>query len=260
MKGLFCVVMLSAAAFAQSAPSVPPQAVTPKVSPQSVADAQRIQEERLHNDWAYLEKYRAADAQLAAAGLKTEAGEMRVVFMGDSITENWGRSPEFGEFFPGRPYVNRGISGQTSPQMLVRFRQDVIALRPAVVVILAGTNDIAENTGKMLPEDTENNLRSMVDLARANGIRVVLCSVLPAKSFGWRPELTPAGKIVALNAWIKGFAAERRLAYVDYYSAMVDGDGGLKAELSGDGVHPNGRGYAVMGPLVERGIAESLKK
>ena len=217
--------------------------------------------ERMYNDWAYLAKYRDADAALPPAA----PGETRVVFMGDSITEGWGMkatatTPDRGEFFPGKPYVNRGISGQTTPQMLVRFRQDVIDLKPRVVVVLAGTNDIAENTGKTTLKEIGNNIASMSELARANGIAVVLCSVLPASDFPWHPGLEPAPKVKALNAWIKEYAAKSGLVYVDYYSRMVNSEGGLKAELSPDGVHPNRAGYEIMAPLAEAGIAEALKK
>jgi acyl-CoA thioesterase I len=197
--------------------------------------------------------------------LPPSPAETRVVFMGDSITEGWGMkatatSPARGEFFPGKPYVNRGISGQTTPQMLVRFRQDVILLKPKVVVLLAGTNDIAENTGKETLEEIGNNIASMSDLARANGIRVVLCSVLPASDFHWHKGLEPAPKIKALNAWMKDYAAKNGFVYVDYYSPMANSEGGLKAELSPDGVHPNKAGYELMAPLAEFGIAEALRK
>ena len=213
------------------------------------------------SDWPFLAKYRDADRQLAPPA----PGEARVVFMGDSITEAWGQqesatTPGRVEFFPGKPYINRGISGQTTPQMLVRFRQDVIDLQPKVVLLLAGTNDIAENTGKTTPRDIENNIASMSDLARANRIRLVLCSVLPASDFPWHSGLDPAPKIRALNAWIKGYAAENSLVYVDYYSSMATGEGALKPELTVDGVHPNKAGYEIMAPLAEAGIAEALKK
>jgi acyl-CoA thioesterase I len=222
---------------------------------------QKSQLDRTYNDWAFLAKFREADALLPPPA----PGETRVVFMGDSITEGWGMkasatSPARGEFFPGKPYINRGISGQTTPQMLVRFRQDVILLKPKVVVILAGTNDIAENTGKESPEEIEGNIASMAELARANGIRVVLCSVLPASEFGWHKGLEPAPKIKALNAWMKDYAAKSGFVYVDYYSPMANSEGGLKAELSPDGVHPNKAGYDLMAPLAETGIAEALKK
>jgi lysophospholipase L1-like esterase len=175
--------------------------------------------------------------------------------MGDSITEGWGQGPAF---FPGKPYLNRGISGQTTPQMLVRFRPDVIALLPRVVVLLAGINDIAANTGPMTLSETEDNLQSMAELARANGILVVLASVLPARDFPWRPGMEPAGKVVTLNQWIKDYATRNGFTYLDYYSALVDDKQGLKAELTRDGVHPNPAGYAVMAPLAERAIQQAM--
>ena len=222
---------------------------------------QKSQLVRTFNDWPFLAKFRDADKLLPPPA----QGETRVVFMGDSITEGWGMkgtatTPDRGEFFPGKPYINRGISGQTTPQMLVRFRQDVILLKPQVVVLLAGTNDIAENTGKETMEEIGNNIASMSDLARANGIRVVLCSVLPASDFHWHKGLEPAPKTKALNAWMKDYAAKNGIVYVDYYSSMVNDEGGLKAELSPDGVHPNKAGYALMAPLAEAGIAKALKK
>jgi len=179
----------------------------------------------------------------------------RVVFMGDSITEAW----KLEESFPGKPYINRGIGGQTSPQMLVRFRQDVIDLKPKAAIILAGINDIAGNTGPMTLEQTEENIASMAELATANGIRVVLCSVLPAFDFSWARGLSPAPKIVEVNAWIKDYAAQKGFVYVDYYSAMKDERGGLPAALSKDGVHPLPAGYAIMAPLAEAGIEAALK-
>ncbi len=184
-------------------------------------------------------------------------GENRVVFMGDSITEGWHFEGPTGSF-PGKPYINRGISGQTTPQMLVRFRQDVIELKPKVVVILAGTNDVAGNTGPMTLEETEANLASMADLATANQIRVVLCSVTPAFDFPWHRGLDPAPKIDAINAWIKSYAAEKGYVFVDYHSAMKDEHDGLPATLSHDGVHPLPAGYAIMTPLVEAGIEKAL--
>lgn len=212
------------------------------------------QEDRLRDDWAFLGRYREANAALGSP----QPGEQRVVFYGNSITEGWARY--FESMFPGKPYVGRGISGQTTPQMLVRFRQDVIDLEPAVVVILAGTNDIAGNTGPATQEMIAGNLMSMVELAKANGIRVVLSSVLPAYDYGWRPGRHPAPKIVALNQWIRGYAAANDIAYVDYHAAMADDRQGLRSELSGDGVHPNEAGYRIMAPLVERGIAEALQQ
>ena len=200
-------------------------------------------------DWPNLAKYREANAKL---GLPV-AGESRVVFLGDSITEFWDLSFSF----KGKPYVNRGISGQTTPQILLRFRQDVIALEPGIVVILAGTNDIAENTGPISLEAMEDNLKSMVDLAKKNGVRPILASVLPAAAFPWRPEIRPIEKILALNQWMKKYAATEGIGYVDYYSAMINDQQGLKTELSGDGVHPNAAGYTMMAPIVAEAIAKS---
>jgi lysophospholipase L1-like esterase len=245
-----------AAAAEQARPADPAQAYWETLN----AYEKSLVEQR-YSDWGYLAKFRDADKELPPPA----ADETRVVFMGDSITEGWGMkatatSPARGVFFPGKPYLNRGISGQTSPQMLVRFRQDVIDLKPKVVLILAGTNDIAENTGKMTLEETEGNLESMVELARANKIRPVLCSVLPSTDFWWHKGLQPASKIKALNEWIKMYAAKNDIVYVDYYSAMVNEEGGLKKELSPDGVHPNAAGYAIMAPLAESGIAEALKQ
>ena len=230
-----------------------------QMTPEQIARAQKAHEEQMRTDWADLEKYRAANEALPSPA----ADETRVVFMGDSITEGWGKRlapsmPDPGAFFPGMPYINRGISGQTSPQMLVRFRPDVIDLKPKVVVILAGTNDIAENTGPMRLEDTESNLQSMSDLATANGIHVVLCSVLPAKSFWWHKGIDPRAKIAKLNEWIRAYAERRGFPYVDYYDAMADKEGALRSDLSPDGVHPNAKGYGIMAPLAERAITQAL--
>ena len=233
---------------------VPPTSRTPAPpTPEQAAEQRRAHEERVRDDWAQLARYRDDNATLGPPG----PGERRVVFMGNSITDGWARY--FPTLFPGKPYVGRGISGQTTPQMLVRFRQDVIALRPAVVVILAGTNDIAGNTGPSTLEMIQDNLAAMVDLAMAHGIRVVLASVLPAYDYPWKPGLEPAPKIVALNAWMQRYAAERGAVYLDYHSAMRDERQGLRAELSGDGVHPNEAGYRVMAPLAERAIGEALR-
>jgi lysophospholipase L1-like esterase len=200
-------------------------------------------------EWAYRSKYHDADAALGAP----RPGERRVVFMGDSITEAWERSDP--GFFSSNDYIDRGISGQTTAQMLVRFRQDVIALKPVTVVILGGTNDIAQNGGLTTLEAVEENIQSMVELAQGNGIRVVVASVLPALDYPWRKGLEPAEKIYALNAWIKAFCAEKHLVYIDYYSPMVDANKGMKAELSKDGVHPNAAGYAIMEPLAKEALA-----
>jgi lysophospholipase L1-like esterase len=216
------------------------------------AQARSPEEERLHNDWSNLQRYRDSNAAIATPKL----GENRVVFMGNSITEGWKKY--FPTQFAGKPYINRGISGQTTPQMLVRFRQDVVALKPKVVVILAGTNDIAGNTGPSTLEMIEDNLADMTEIANANGIRVVLCSVLPVFDYPWRPGLEPAPKIVALNAWMRRYADSTRNIYVDYHSAMRDDRNGMRADLASDGVHPNEAGYRIMAPLVEQGIAVAL--
>jgi lysophospholipase L1-like esterase len=217
---------------------------------ESVKPERQAMESHLR-DSPNLAKYREANAKL---GLPVE-GESRVVFLGDSITEFWNLSI----FFKGKPYVNRGISGQTNTQILLRFRQDVIALKPDIVVILAGTNDIAENTGPITLEAMEDNLKSMVDLATKNGVRPILASVLPAAAFPWRPKIRPIEKILALNQWMKKYAATEAIGYVDYYSAMVNDQQGLKTELSGDGVHPNEAGYTMMAPIVAEAIAKSKR-
>jgi lysophospholipase L1-like esterase len=217
----------------------------------SLKESQKTMESTLH-DWPNLARYRDDDVRNG----RPAKGEGRVVFLGDSITEFW----QLSESFPGKPYINRGISGQTTPQILLRFRQDVIALEPKVVVILAGTNDIAENTGPITLAAIEDNLASMVDLAKRNGIRVVISSLVPAAKYPWRPELAPAEKIRALNRWSKDFAAKEDLVFLNYYSAMANEKSGLKAELSEDGVHPNKTGYAVMTPLVEKAIAAALAR
>jgi lysophospholipase L1-like esterase len=233
------------------------QETKPEISAKerSYLDYEKQEEELRRADWPNLKRFHDADEKLGAS----MPGEKRVVFMGDSITQGWvhhGVPPEPAD--TAKDYVNRGISGQTTPQMVLRFRQDVIDLKPAAVVIFAGTNDIAGNTGDMTPEQTEENFASMADLAKANGIRVVLCSILPAFDFPWRPGRDPATKIVALNGWIKSYAASHGYVYVDFYAAMVDERGGLPEKLSHDGVHPNPAGYAIMTPLVDAGIAKAL--
>jgi lysophospholipase L1-like esterase len=206
-------------------------------------------------DWPDLARYRDENARMAAPTVN----ESRVVFMGDSITDGWGR--QYGSFFPGKPYVNRGISGQTTPQMLIRFHPDVIALKPKVVVILAGTNDIAGNTGPMTLEQIEDNFVSMAELARANGIKVVISSVMPVSDdFQVWTDRRPLDKIVTLNAWIKAYAAKNGFVYLDYYSAMIDERKMFKRELTYDGLHPNAAGYNVMGPLAEKAITLALRK
>ena len=204
-------------------------------------------------DWPYLNRYQTENDKLSPLKL----GEKRIVFMGDSITELW--SVVHPSFFSEKSYINRGIGGQTSPQMLVRFRADVVALNPSVVVLLAGANDIAQNTGPSTLEMIANNIFSMVELATANNIKVILCSVLPVFDFYWRQGLEPAGKIVTLNKMIFEYAYTNAIPYVDYYSAMVDEQKGLKSMYSEDGVHPNKAGYEVMVPLAHEAIRLALK-
>lgn len=212
------------------------------------------QAQKPSQDWANLKHFQEANAALPMP----TSDEKRVVFMGNSITESWARIRP--EFFEGKAYVNRGFSGHTTPQMLLRFRQDVIDLNPSVVVILAGINDIAGNTGPSTIEMIEDNIISMVQLAMAHDIEVILCSVLPAIDFPWRPGMEPAGKVVALNQLIKQFAEKEGLLYIDYFSAMVNDENGLREDLGEDGVHPNAKGYAIMEPLVEAAIAEALSE
>ncbi|NCC59665.1 MAG: acylhydrolase [Verrucomicrobiae bacterium] len=203
-------------------------------------------------DWANLNRFREDNARLGSA----RTCDDRVVFMGNSITQGWiDRVPEF---FADRPYINRGIGGQTTPQMLVRFRQDVIHLWPKVVVILAGVNDIAGNTGPSTLEMIEDNIHSMTELAQVHGIQVVLCSVLPAYDFPWRPGKEPATKIVELNQRIQKYAGEKGAVYCDFFTALADERDGLPEALSEDGVHPNREGYAIMAPIVENAIARAL--
>ncbi|HVT40736.1 MAG TPA: SGNH/GDSL hydrolase family protein [Gemmatimonadaceae bacterium] len=205
-------------------------------------------------DWAALGRYQNANAALGPP----KPGEQRVVFYGNSITDAWAKY--FDTMFPGKPFVGRGISGQTTPQMLVRFRQDVIALHPAAVMILAGTNDIAGNTGPSTLEMIEDNLTSMVELAKSNNIRVVLSSVLPVFDYPWKRGLEPAPRIVALNSWTRRYAESHDVVYLDYHTPMADARGGMRDGISTDGVHPNEAGYRIMAPLTERAIGEALRR
>lgn len=205
-------------------------------------------------DWPYLNKYQKENSKL----LVLEPGHKRIVFMGDSITEFWFKLCP--DFFKEYTYINRGISGQTTPQMLIRFRADVIHLKPTIVIILAGGNDIAENTGPSTLEMILNNIISMTELANVNQIKVILCSVLPANNFPWKPNQNPAKKIVSLNTMIKKYAVTNGFYYLDYYSAMVDEEKGINLTYSDDGVHPNKTGYEVMGPLIEKAIKNILLK
>lgn len=203
-------------------------------------------------DWANLKRFQKENAELEIL----KSGEQRIVFMGNSITEGWlSIRPEF---FKDKPYVNRGISGQTTPQMLLRFRQDVINLNPSVVVILAGINDIAGNTGSSTIEMIADNIFSMAELAKSNNIKVMFCSVLPAFDFPWRQGLEPAGKVIKLNELMKSYATQHEIVYVDYFTAMVDDSNGLKEELGSDGVHPNAAGYSIMEPILESALSKIL--
>lgn len=255
---IICIVIASAAVVAAQ-PATPSPSPT---DPCAEITTRATRAEARLKDWPALARYRDANTTTATPG----KDEQRVVFMGDSITDSWD-DPKYGGFFPGKPYVDRGISGQTTPQMLIRFRPDVIALQPKVVVILAGTNDIAGNTGPMTLAVIEDNLTSMFDLAHANGIRVVFASVLPISDYEKnkdgqpiiRSKQRPPEQITSLNAWMKKYVAAHGGTYLDYYSAMVDDKGFLREELSEDGLHPNQKGYDVMAPLAEQAITQALK-
>jgi acyl-CoA thioesterase I len=260
MLGVSRMLLVSAACCGVAAPGTAPTLATASQTPAAPAqadDPSRLlaAQQRLLNDWPNLARYRDDNAKLEAPA----DGQPRVVFMGDSITDAWGRRLGV-SFFAGKPYVNRGISGQTTPQMLIRFRPDVIDLKPVVVVILAGINDIAGNTGPSTLEAIEGNLTSMVELAQGNGIRVVLATVTPAIDFSWRSGTEPAPKITALNTWIRAFTKTRGIVLLDYYAALATPEGGMKPGLASDGVHPTEEGYAVMAPLAERAIAEALRQ
>jgi lysophospholipase L1-like esterase len=222
-------------------------------SPEAMRQRIERMEQRLR-DWPQLDRYKEANAKVPAL----ERIESRVVFMGDSITDGW----KLDEYFPGKPYINRGISGQTTPQMLIRFRPDVIALKPRAVLILAGTNDIAGNTGTMTLEMIQDNYASMADLAKANGIKVIFASVLPIHDYGKRKvsERRPPEQILKLNEWLKSHCKAKGHIYLDYFSKMVDDKGMLKTELANDGLHPNAEGYKIMAPLAESAIQQALRK
>ena len=245
MRFAAVVLLLCSGIFAQ-VQTVPPE------SP----DAQRTRIESMEkrlSDWPNLARYAEANAALPPPTHK----QRRVVFMGDSITQGW----DLVDSFPGRSYVNRGISGQTTPQMLIRFHPDVVNLKPSAVVILGGTNDLAGRTGPMTIEQIEENLASMADIARANRIRVVLASLMPVYASAKRPELIrdrPPKKILTLNQWIRSFCERTRCVYLDYFSAMVGADGLMKRDLSDYGLHPNSAGYKVIAPLAEAAIAKAL--
>jgi lysophospholipase L1-like esterase len=251
------VIALSAQTQTPATPPAAPDAACPEMA--TALTALMRNDVRLR-DWAALARYREMNRSLAAPA----AGEARVVFMGDSITDAWPQ-PRFGAFFPGKPYIGRGISGQTTPQMLIRFRPDVIDLKPKAVVILAGTNDIAANTGPMTNEEIEGNIQSMAELAKANGIKVVLSSIMPTAAYHAAPNaapqttLRPMSRITAINDWMKRYAAANGHVYLDYFTPMLDTAGLMKAELTTDDLHPNAAGYAIMAPLAQAAIDKALR-
>lgn len=230
-----------------------PDAPRPSVPPEDMAAYQAMQNEQRAKDWAATCYFRADNAALLAEPAVTD----RVVFMGDSITQLWALA-EPQDFGPSR--VNRGISGQTTPQMLLRFKRDVLALKPKAVHILAGVNDIAGNTGPTTLEDIENNISSMVELAKAHGVQVILATPLPAGKFTWAPQLTPGPQVAQYADWVRKYAAEQNLVLADYYPVLVTPDGAMKPELGPDGVHPNKAGYALMKPITQAAIEEALKR
>ncbi len=250
MKPLLVVLLLSASSFAQQ-PSPPPAKPT---------GAERLNQWRLSrmpllmDDFGELSRYRDANAALPAPA----AGENRVVFFGDSITDMW----KLADSFPNKPYVNRGIGGQTTPQLLLRLRPDVIDLHPRAVVILAGTNDIAGNTGPETLAQIEENYASIAELARAHDIKIVYSSVLPVHEYtdaaGDMYTQRPPEKILALNRWLKDYCARTGCTYLDYFSALVDDQGHMKKDLADDGLHPNDAGYKIMAPLAEAAIEKAL--
>jgi acyl-CoA thioesterase I len=250
---LCCCCFGGAFAYGQTNAS-PPAPATAELNVEPRANCEKAARDHVFDDLADLGRYAAGDAALSVPAPR----DRRVVFMGDSITEFWAtRDPAF---FTRPQFINRGISGQTTLQMLLRFRQDVVALAPAVVHILAGTNDIAGNTGSMDIPTIEANIASMVDLARANNIQVVIGSILPAADFPWRRGLTPGPKILALDQWLQRYSKAMHLIYVDYYSAMTDGGFGMRSDLSPDGVHPSAAGYLIMDNLAEAAIGAALRR
>jgi lysophospholipase L1-like esterase len=259
MKAALLMVPLIGLALSaqQQAPAPPPVPSCPELATALVNLGRN--DYRLR-DWPNLARYRDQNRTLTAPA----ASESRVVFMGDSITDAWPQ-PRFGTFFTGKPYVGRGISGQTTPQMLIRFRPDVVDLKPKVVVILAGTNDIAGNTGPMTDEEIQGNLASMAEIGKANGVRVVFSSILPVSAYHTAPngvpqtQARPMARIKALNEWMKKYAADEKHVYLDYFSAMVDATGHLREELSADDLHPNAAGYAIMGPLADAAVKTALR-
>jgi lysophospholipase L1-like esterase len=252
----FAIVVEAAGAQQTPQQSPEPQPLTATVPSSGFPGLDRYRASRIKvymNDFGELSRYRDANAALAPMA----SGEERVVFFGDSITDGW----KIEESFPGKPYVNRGIGGQTTSQMLVRFRQDVVNLRPKVVVILAGTNDIAGNSGPIANEDIEANYSDIAELGKANHIRVIFSSILPVNNYSERAKeffaQRPMGRILALNRWLQDYCERNHLTYLDYFSAVVDERGMLKRELAEDGLHPNKAGYAIMAPMAEKAIAKA---
>lgn len=234
-----------------------PLAASAQPQAPSVTPPQLRQAASLINDFGNTRRYAAENAAVKPPAVD----EQRVVFMGDSITDNLHNTERFGPFFPGKPYLNRGIGGQVTGQMLLRFYQDVIALQPKVVVIFGGTNDVGGNIGPVPVESTENNLAAMADMARANGIKVIMASLTPVCDIPGRPPMTPGRppeSILTLNRWIKDYAANHSLVILDYFSATVDDKGFFRAELTEDGLHPTAKGYEIMNPLAERAITQAL--
>ena len=248
---LLFIMVFCSSAYSQQQPSAKTKAQQDSIN---FANFHKMIEDRIHNDWPFIKRFEGDNEKLGAS----KPGEKRVVFMGNSITENWiNMDPEY--FTSHNGYINRGIGGQTTPQMLVRFREDVINLKPDVVVILAGINDIAQNTGPIKLEDTFGNLVSMAQLAQANHIKVVFSSVLPAYTISWHPGIDPKPQIKQLNAMLKNYADKNSIYYIDYYDAMVAPDGGIQKNLAMEGLHPNLAGYKVMEPMAQKVIEKALK-
>jgi len=251
-RKLVCGVAASVGAASAARGQQPTHRVIPPWEVQAAPIGSSEDELRIHTDWAQLGQYREDNLQVRAL----PAAERRVSFMGDSITRAWRVFRP--EFFTSSGFIDRGISGQTTPQMLVRFRQDVISLEPEAVHIMAGTNDVAENTGPYDPPSTKNNLMSMVELARIHRLRIVLATIPPAAAFPWRTVAEPVAKLRALNEWIREYARINRFVLADYAPLLDDGAGGMKAGLAYDGVHPTSAGYLVMEQVTARAIAEAL--
>jgi lysophospholipase L1-like esterase len=253
---LIILLLLSVSAVAQqpaqSAPHSPP--AIPSTGYPGLDEYRASRISIYTDDFGEISRYRDADAALKPAA----AGENRVIFLGDSITDYW----KLPDYFPAKPYINRGIDGQTTPQMLVRFRQDVINLQPKVLVVLAGTNDIAGVTGPAPNQDIESNYASIAELAHAHRIRTVFSSLLPVNNYTQDAKenftLRPRERILALNQWLKDYCAKNGLVYLDYFSAVVDDKGMLRKDLSDDGLHPNAAGYKIMAPMAESAIKKAL--